>query len=47
MSAQRVFTVTGEAALRLLRLTHASTNLLPPLKRAAGDVLEITELVAV
>lgn len=45
MSARRVFSVTGDVALRLLKATHASTEVFPPLKRAAGEVLDIIDLV--
>jgi hypothetical protein len=47
MSAKRVFSVTGEAALRLLKATYSSADAFPPLKAAAGVVLEIADLVVV
>ncbi|KAB5589408.1 hypothetical protein CTheo_7148 [Ceratobasidium theobromae] len=43
MSPPRVFKITGEAALRLLRLTYTSTDVFPLLKEAAGGVLQIVE----
>jgi hypothetical protein len=47
MSARRALSVTGAATLQLLRLTHASADVLPPLKSAAGGALYIAELVSV
>lgn len=37
----------GSGALVLLRLTHASADVFPPLKSAAGGALHIIELVSV
>jgi hypothetical protein len=47
MSAQRALSVTGTAALQLLRLTQASMDVFPPLKSVADGALYITELVSV
>lgn len=47
MSPPRVFKITGEAALRLLRLTYTSTDVFPLLKEAAGGVLQIVETASV
>lgn len=37
----------GEAALALLRLTHAAADVFPPLKGAAGVALHISDMVTV
>jgi hypothetical protein len=47
MSTRRVLSVTGDAALQLLRLTHASADVLPPVKKVAGEVLYMAHLAAV
>jgi hypothetical protein len=47
MSVRRALSVTGTAAVQLLRLTQASVDVLPPLKSAAEGALYIAELASV
>lgn len=47
MSVQYGLRVTGAAALHLLKLTHESTDIFPPIKGVAAGALYITDLVVV
>ena len=47
MKPKQIVKEAGDAALALLKLTHAAMDGFPPLKNAAGGALEIAELVKV
>ncbi|QRV93104.1 hypothetical protein RhiJN_21122 [Ceratobasidium sp. AG-Ba] len=45
MDAKRAFSITGDVAIQILRLTAASADAFPPLKSAAGAALHIAEMI--